>query len=158
MRRGLALVMMCGCSFALVHGPKPAPAPTSDCTQSRVVPIIDTVVAGVAALFAVYAMAASTNEWHDVNCDVGDTSCTAPNQSVTAVVGSIIAVGDGLGAYWGYTRVSQCRRAQGEAPFVRDVPPPVVTPPPPPPPPDAGEGSGDTPPIPPSGLPVPGAS
>ena len=155
MRRGLALVMMCGCSFALVHGPKPAPAPPTDCTRSRVVPIIDTAVAGVVALIAIYAMAASSSEWHDFNCDVNDSSCPVPNQSVTAVVGSIIAVADGAGAYWGFTRVEQCRRAQAAAPTV--PPPPVVTPPTPPTPP-AGEGSGDAPPIPPSGLPVPGAS
>jgi hypothetical protein len=154
MRRGLALVMMCGCSFALVHGPKPAPAPATDCTRSRVVPIIDTAVAGVAALFAIYAMAASSSQWHDVNCDVNDGSCTAPNQAFSAVAGSIIALADGAGAYWGYTRVEQCRRAQAAVP---PVPPPVVTPPPPPPH-DTGEGSGDSPPIPPSGLPVPGAS
>ena len=120
-------------------------------------PIIDAAFAGVVALVAIYAMAASSREWHDFNCDVNDDACTVPNQSVTAVVGSIIAVADGAGAYWGFTRVEQCRRAQAAAPPV-PPPPPVVTPPPPPTPPDAGEGSGDAPPIPPSGLPVPGAS
>ena len=153
MRRGLALVMMCGCSFALVHGPKPAPAPATDCTQSRVVPILDTVLTGVAALVAVYAIVASSSEWHDANCNVNDGSCSPPNQALSAVLGSVVAVGGGAGMYWGYARVDQCRRAQVAAP---SPPSPVV--PPPPPPPDAGEGSGDSPPIPPSGLPVPGAS
>jgi hypothetical protein len=158
MRRGLALVMMCGCSFAFVHGPKPAPA-APDCTQSRVVPILDSVLTGVAALVAIYAIAASSSEWHDANCDANDSSCTAPDQAVFAVAGSVVALAGGAGMYWGYTRVGECRRAQGEAPFVGDRPLPVVTPPPPPPPPaDAGEGSGDAPPIPPTGLPVPGAN
>ena len=162
MRRGLALVMMCGCSFAFVHGPKPAPA-LPDCTQSRVVPILDSVLTGVAALVAIYAMAASSSQWHDANCNVNDASCTAPNQALFAVAGSVVAVAGGAGMYWGYTRVGQCRRAEGEAtlaPGALSPPPPPPTTPPPPPttPPDAGEGSADVPPIPPSGLPVPGAT
>jgi hypothetical protein len=100
-------------------------------------------------------MAASTREWQDANCNIDDGSCEPPSQALFAVAGSIIAVADGAGAYWGYTRVDQCRRAQAAAP---PAPPPVVTPPPPPVPPGTGEGSGDSPPIPPSGLPVPGAS
>lgn len=154
MRRGLALMMMCGCSFAFVHGPKPAPAPP-DCTQSRVVPILDSVLTGVAALVAVYAIVASSSEWHDANCDVNDSACTAPDQAMFAVAGSIVALAGGAGMYWGYTRVGECRRAQREAPAYTPLP---VVPPPPPLSPDAGEGSGDAPPIPPSGLPVPGAT
>ena len=58
MRGGLALVTsiaLCGCSFVFVHGPKPPPAPPSDCTSSRVVPILDAAAAGLFAVYGVYA-------------------------------------------------------------------------------------------------------
>jgi len=155
MRRGLVLVMLCGCSFAFVHGP--APAPATECTQSRLVPILDTVFTAAMVLSAIYVATTDANSWRTEFCDQFDGSCDAPiSQGVGAVIYGAAAVAGGAGMWWGYTRVDQCRQAQstvGPPP-----PPPTVVTPPPQPPADAGVDADTSPPIPPTGLPVPGGT
>jgi hypothetical protein len=157
MRRGLVLVMLCGCSFAFVRGPKPAPA-APDCTQSRLVPILDTVFTAAMAITAIYTATSDAATWRGEFCDQFDASCNAPvSQGVGATIYSIAALAGGAGMWWGYTRVDQCRQAQPTM-EAQPQPAPIVVTPPLPPPVDAGVDADTSPPIPPTGLPVPGAT
>ncbi len=140
MRRGLALVVMCGCSLA-----------TSDCTNSRIVPILVAVFTAVMALTMVEALTSTSTPWH-LDCEVGDTASWQPVGA--AVFGTLTVVG-GASLWFGFTRVGQCRDARRAA----AVPPaasPIVQPPRPRPPTGSNAGS-DTPPISTTGLLVPGA-
>jgi len=206
MRRALALVAavaLCGCSFAFVHGPKPPPAPPSDCTSSRLLPILDGVATGVFAVFGIYSIAASDDGYRTTFCDQYDSSCEPPSRAATIVTSLAIAALAGTSAYIGRNRVNECQAANyapvvaPPSPSPSPTPPPApypttnaptttTTPPPTPPPtptptttptptptrptptptpkptptkpkPGTGSGSGDLP-IPPSGLPVPGAT
>jgi hypothetical protein len=190
MRRALALVTgvaLCGCSFVLVHGPKPPPEPPSDCTSSRVVPIIDAAAAGLFAVFGLYSAVSSDEEYRSNFCDDFDSSCTPPARAFSIVTSLAIAAATGVSAYMGRNRVNECRAANyapvvappnpspSPSPSTTPVPVPVpVSPPPTPTPtvkpapptptptptklkPGSGSGSGELP-IPPSGLPVPGAT
>ncbi|MEO6772028.1 MAG: hypothetical protein ABI467_03290 [Kofleriaceae bacterium] len=167
MRRALALVTsvaMCGCSFAFVHGPKPPPAAQDDCTHSRVVPILDAVATGILALFAGYSAVTDDADYRSNFCDQFDSSCTPPSRAISIATSLAIAAATGAGAYVGFRRVGECRRANPE-PVITPAPAPAVSPElapapapnPTPAPTKPGTGSGDLP-IPPSGLPVPGAT
>ena len=170
-----------GCSFVFVHGPKPPPAPPSDCTTSRLVPILDAAAAGVFAVYGIYAAVVSDSEYRSNFCDEFDSSCTPPERGAIVVTSLAIAALTGVSAYIGRNRVNECQAAN-YAPVVMPPPnpslnpspsptpapvanPPTPTPTPvkptptptPKPKPGTGSGSGDLP-IPPSGLPVPGAS
>jgi hypothetical protein len=197
MRRGLAVVAtvaLCGCSFVFVHGPKPPPAPPSDCTSSQLVPILDGVATGVFAAFAIYSAVAGDADYRSNFCDQFDSACTAPDRGYTIATSLAVAAVTGVAAYIGRTRVNECQAASF-APVLTPAPPapappaplapapmnpapvtpapsPPAPPPPPvtpapvkpapvpakpaPPPPKPGTGSGELP-VPPSGLPVPGA-
>jgi hypothetical protein len=190
MRRFLALVTsiaLCGCSFVFVHGPKPPPAPPSDCTKSRVLPIVDGAVAGLFALTAIYWAVTNDADYRSNFCDEFDSSCSEPPRAVAITTSLLVAAVAGASAYIGRNRVNECQAANyapvvtpppAPAPIGAPVPPPpapTMTPVPPPPTPTpvkpaptpakpptkpgsgSGSGSGDLP-IPPSGLPVPGAS
>ena len=198
MRRALALVTsvaLCGCSFVFVHGPKPPPAPQSDCTSSRVVPILDGVATGLFAVFAIYAAVTDDAGYRSNFCDQFDSSCTPPARALTVTTSAVIAAVAGVSAYVGRDRVNECQAANyapvvAPAPTSPTAPPapdpatnapaptpnPTITPTPAPTPtpttkptptptptkptptkPKPGTGSGDLP-IPPSGLPVPGAT
>lgn len=142
------------CSFAFVHGPKPPPAPPTDCTTSRTVPILDSVFTGFMALFAIYAAVSSDSEYRSNFCDEFDSSCSAPGRTYTVATSLIAAAAGGAGMYYGYTHVDSCRKAQ---PQVEQPPPSVVAPVAPPASGSgSGSGSGSDLPIPAAGLPVPG--
>lgn len=174
MRRAVALVTsvaLCGCSFVFVHGPKPPPAPQSDCTSSRLVPILDGVATGLFAVFAIYSAVTNDADYRSNFCDQFDSSCTPPARAVTITTSLVIAAAAGVSAYVGRDRVNACQAAN-YAPVVPSPSPspptPMPTPTPNPTPnptktsptptkPNAGSGSGELP-IPPSGLPVPGGT
>jgi hypothetical protein len=162
MRRMVALLVCASfsaCSFALVHGPKPAPAPPADCTTSRTVPIIDGVFAGVLTIFAIYAAVSSESEYRSNFCNDYDSSCGAPDRVFTVATSLLLAAADGAGLYYGFTRVDACRKAQ---PAVEQRPPIAPTPNAPVAAPrpatgsGSGSGAGSDLPIPAAGLPVPG--
>ena len=194
MRRAIGLVTsiaLIGCSFVFVHGPKPPPAPVSDCTTSRVLPIVDGAVAGLFALTALYWAVTNDADYRSNFCDQFDSSCTEPPRAVAITTTVLVAAAAGASAFIGRNRVNECQAAN-YAPVVAPppnpnpnptptptptatpvpvpvpvpVPTPVPTPTKPTPTPTkptpkpgqgSGSGSGDLP-IPPSGLPVPGAS
>ncbi|MEP6862055.1 MAG: hypothetical protein ABJE66_15630, partial [Deltaproteobacteria bacterium] len=114
MRRALALVTgvaLCGCSFVFVHGPKPPPAPPSDCTSSRVVPILDGVATGLFAVFGIYSAVTNDADYRSNFCDEFDSSCTPPARAVSIVTSLAIAAATGVSAYIGRNRVNECQAA-----------------------------------------------
>ncbi len=127
------------CSFPLVHGPKAGGSPT-DCTDGRLVPILDTVFAGVMAIAAVGIAVQSDSEWQQSQCDSSDPMCTpAISQGEGALILAPLAILGAAGAYYGWTRTQACRDAKHAtevppvaAPIVTD-PAPVAVPPPTPP-------------------------
>jgi hypothetical protein len=144
-----------GCSFAFVTGPPPhhEELPAFDCTESRVVPVLDTLFAALQIASFAAAAGTSDQQW-------SDTFNGNPPFSRGAAVPLYIALA-ALGtfsAYYGYSKTGDCRealeaarnRARGTtvgpqslpsppaAPGVPPVvPPPAAPPPPPPPPPPA---------------------
>jgi hypothetical protein len=85
-----------GCSFAFVHGPPPQPQPPTDCTDHYVVPAIDAAIMALALTGAVYL--ATT-----------DDGGMAP---LAVLVEGSIALGFGVSAIRGVTKVKRCRRAR----------------------------------------------
>src|SRR3954463_3009580 len=154
MRRRVALLVWASSSagsFAFGPRPKRPPAPATDCTTSRTVPILDSVFTGVMAIFAIYAAVSSESEYRSNFCDEFDSSCEAPGRGYTVATSLVAAAAGGAGMYVGYTRVDACRKAQ---PQVEQMEPPVA--PSVPPASGSGSGSGSDLPIPAAGLPVPG--
>ncbi|HEY0251586.1 MAG TPA: hypothetical protein VGC41_08665 [Kofleriaceae bacterium] len=151
MRRSLALVLVCGCSFAFVRGPKPTATTRDDCTTSRIAPIADTVFTVLMALIAIGAATADDKTWHNDFCDEFDASCSAPfGQATGAAIFGAAAVAGGAGMYWGYTKTGECRDK-----VAAPLPPPITDQPQ-----NSGSGSGSGSakelPLPPEGLPLPG--
>lgn len=85
----LAALLATGCSALFVKGPPPGPPA---CTMSRIVPFVDTAVAVLAAVGALYFVADDSVE----------------HRSLGVVVEGGIALGFGLGAWSGHGRVSRC--------------------------------------------------
>ncbi len=131
----LSIAIGSGCSFALVQGPKPAPAAESDCTTSRLAPILDSVFTAVMLITVVQSLATSDADWQKQLCDANDPNCSpAISQGGAALIFSPLALLGAAGMYYGYTRTSECRNAQPrveEAPqsVPMTVPPPVGAPP-----------------------------
>src|SRR3569833_1190135 len=121
----VACVAVCGCSFAFVHAPPPPPAPQSDCTSSKVVPILDTVAGSIFALFGVYAAAADDAEYRSNFCAQYDGSCSAPPRAVTVVTSLAIAAAWGASAYVGSKRGGECQRVLDATPTPTPTPNPT---------------------------------
>jgi hypothetical protein len=109
----LLVVLGTGCSFIGVNGP-PSPLPargTVPCDDSNGLPIVDTVMAGLAAALLV-ANASS-------GCG-GDRFCDGISTIVVGV-GAGIGVPYALSAVVGYDRVSRCKRANSPERRAQDV-------------------------------------
>lgn len=95
----MALGSLAGCSFAFVHGPPPSPErlPSFDCTSSNVLPVLDAVFAGIAVADAVGAA-------------TGSPEFRSPKSEAFAFAAEAVLVGASAG--YGFTKTSQCRKAQ----------------------------------------------
>lgn len=151
-----------GCSFAFVSGPPPhhEQLPTFDCTESRVVPVLDTLFAALEVANSAVAAGTTDQQWSDTfNGNPPISRGTAvPLYIALAVVGT-------FSAYYGYTRTGDCREAleaaRNRARGTTVGPQAPGTPPPPPPvAPGVPPGSAVPPPVilPPPGLPLPPAA
>jgi hypothetical protein len=110
MRRGLVVVLcsslvLGGCSFVFVKGP-PAnheQLPAVTCTESWIVPGLDTAFTAIQVISLAYA--ASASEW---------------NENFLSRTGSIVlyaglAALGGAGMYYGFTRTKRCRAAKAQS-------------------------------------------
>lgn len=133
MRRAAILGLMCGCSFAFVSGPPPnhRQLPYFSCTESRLVPILDTVFTALEAANLGLAIHDSPSEW---DARFGSTPHLSRNSSIPFYI-ALAALGGG-GMYYGYSRVSACESARGELMMrLQNQPPPAAPAPAPAPPP-----------------------
>jgi hypothetical protein len=105
-------ISVTGCSFAFVSGP-PAnhrQLPAFSCSESRVVPVLDTIWTVLQTSNLILAAAESDQKWSDLY------NGNPPISRGAAI--PLYAVLAGLGAagmYYGYTRTSECREAKDEA-------------------------------------------
>jgi hypothetical protein len=111
-------VWLTGCSFAFVSGPPEnhEQLPYFTCTESRVVPALDTVWTALQTANFVLATANDDQGWHDTFCSKGDASCSPPlSRGVAIPVYIGLALAGAAGMYYGFSRTGQCRAAKAQA-------------------------------------------
>lgn len=103
-------LLFAGCSLGFVAGPPPehAALPSFSCSDSRVAPVLDTVLGSLAGLIALSA-AGSTDAMWEMN-NPGSSSRT----NTIAVLAPLAAL-EAASAYYGYTRVHACSEARQQA-------------------------------------------
>lgn len=137
MQRMIALVLSLslsgsGCSFVMTKGPGDVgnpPTVFADCSESKAGPVVDIIVAGVLGVSALGGLGVLAGN---------DTSSSHEKLGTTATVAAVVgALGFGAGAFYGFTRVSQCKSSHAAyalahpAPVVQQVayyPPPGAAP------------------------------
>jgi hypothetical protein len=110
-RRLLAVVLLVatgGCSFLFVEGPPREHRQMAyfDCTESRLVPILETILVAAEGLYLSAALRASDAEWEEDNDGLDRDDAIA----LSVVRGSVFATS----AVFGYVRSSDCREAKAE--------------------------------------------
>ena len=115
--RALILLVLGGCSFIFVAAPPRNATPDADCTESRIAPGVDTVVALGLGAIAIASLAASKP-----SC-TGDCLPSEVGQGVaTAVGGAMIvpAIIYGVSAFGGFDKTGACRdlHATRQAPMM----------------------------------------
>ncbi|HVU52688.1 MAG TPA: hypothetical protein VHL80_18535 [Polyangia bacterium] len=108
---GAAAVTTGGCSFLFVDGP-PANAKKAtafSCTTSNGLPVVDGVIAGLAAVSAISAIA----DGHQTYDPTTGASTTKPDYT-TAVGAAAWGALFAASAYVGHSRVSECKEATEE--------------------------------------------
>jgi hypothetical protein len=103
-------LLFAGCSLGFVAGPPPehAALPSFSCSDSRVAPVLDTVLGAVAALTVLSAAGSSDATWDMNNGSFGSRT------DAIAVFGPLAAL-EAASAYYGYTRVHACSEARQQA-------------------------------------------
>ena len=145
-----------GCSFLFVSGPPEhhEQLPYFSCTESRLVPALDTVWTALQTLNFIVTTARSDTDWHDNFCDKGDTTCSPPFGRTTAIPLYIgLAALGAAGMYYGFSRTGECREAKAEWAQRAQGQPGVMPPPGTWPPPPAPGAPGTPPPAPPPNPP-----
>src|SRR5450432_1275565 len=104
-------VTVTGCSFAFVSGP-PAQyrqMPAFSCTESRLVPVLDTVWTVLQTGNLILAASKSDQGWSDT------FNGNPPFSRSTAIpIYAVLAALGGAGMYYGYSRTAECRDAKAE--------------------------------------------
>jgi hypothetical protein len=107
--RALACLLATSCSYAFVR-PPPSDHPTDpdDCTESRVPPVVDTVLAGMMALTLLTAIPLCTN-----NRGLDQDGTPADGCDVGAWVGlsltGVVGIATVVSAVHGFRATSSCR-------------------------------------------------
>lgn len=93
---------MTGCSFLFVHGPPPdhERLPYFDCSSSNVLPVLDALYAGVAGIDAAVA-ASGTRAF---------STTSSARTDAFLLAGEAVIVG--ASAAYGFSKTSDCRKAQ----------------------------------------------
>ncbi len=99
----LALTSLAGCSFAFVHGPPPNHEKLSyfDCSSSNILPVLDALYAGVAVADTVAA---------SVRAESPSSPASAKAEAAAFAAEAALV---GASAIYGFTKTSECRKAQG---------------------------------------------
>ena len=130
MIRSLACVcLLAGCSFVFVDGPpaRHREMPAFSCTESRLVPVLDTIWTVLQTANLLVAVSTSNEKWDE---QFGGDAPISRGASVVLYAG-LAALGAG-GMYFGYSRTARCRAAKQEL-YMRQggqQPPPGTWPPP----------------------------
>ena len=106
----LAATVLSGCGWLFVDGPPQGMASSSPyipCTDSKVLPTLDAVMAGLQVANIIYV---SSMDDYDFEDQFGDTS-KGTIMGMQAVFGTLW----GFSAYSGYGKVSDCRAARAAA-------------------------------------------
>jgi len=108
----LVMALLSGCSFAFVSGPPPQheQLPYFSCTESRVVPVLDTIFAVLQGANFIVAASESDERWAE-NFN-GDPPISRSSSIPLYAVATLLGVG---GAYYGFTRTAACRDARTQA-------------------------------------------
>lgn len=102
------LLVLGGCSFVFVSGPPKGAPPTASCTESRIAPIADTVIAGglIAGGIAGVASQSKCTPTSASDCSMFDYSSTAQSVGAVALVGGLVWA---ISAFRGFSDTSECR-------------------------------------------------
>ncbi|HEX3477307.1 MAG TPA: hypothetical protein VHT91_19930 [Kofleriaceae bacterium] len=103
-------LLFAGCSLGFVAGPPPehAALPSFSCSDSRVAPVLDTVLASLAGLTALSAAGSTDAMWEMNNNRLGSRA------DAIALFAPLAAL-EAASAYYGYTRVHACVEARQQA-------------------------------------------
>jgi hypothetical protein len=119
MRRLAAMfALLPACSFAFVSGPPAnhAELPYFTCTESRVVPVLDTLWTTLMALDVISFAATTDADWAKANdCHAGDANCPVISRNGAMVIDAVLGVAGAAGMIYGYSKTSACRSAKAEA-------------------------------------------
>ena len=140
-------LLFTGCSLGFVAGPPPehAALPSFSCTDSRVAPILDTVLGSLAGLTVLSAVGSTDAMWEMNNRLGSRTDAIATFAPLAAL--------EAASAYYGYTRVHACSEARQQAqarvqtrlPGMQPIWPPAAMTPAPAPPAAPARGSASPP-------------
>jgi hypothetical protein len=103
-------VLFTGCSLGFVAGPPPehAALPSFSCSDSRVAPVLDTVLGAIAGLTVASAVGSTDEMWDMNNGRLGSRT------DAIALFAPLAAL-EAASAYYGYTRVHACSEARQQA-------------------------------------------
>jgi hypothetical protein len=103
-------LLFAGCSLGFVAGPPPehAALPAFSCSDSRVAPVLDTVLGSLLGLAVLGAAGSTEAMWEMQNGRSGSRA------DFIAVFGPLAAL-EAASAYYGYTRVHACTEARQQA-------------------------------------------
>lgn len=115
-RFSLAVVVMSGCSFALVKGPpsNPTPGKLDFCTSSYGMPaLVDVALAAVTTPLAI-AAGVATGAYVERNNDGRDTAKAVSAGLTVGAIGLTIPVTLAISSIWGYRTANRCSSYQLE--------------------------------------------
>jgi hypothetical protein len=117
-RLALILALVPACSFAFVSGPPDnhAQLPYFNCTESRAVPVLDTIWTALMTADVIALGAQSDADWAKANgCISGDANCPAISRHGALILDAALGVAGAAGMIYGYSKTSACRDARRDA-------------------------------------------
>jgi len=117
MRRLIALFVVSGCSFAFVSGPPDnhAQLPYFNCTDSRVVPVLDTIWTALMVADVIALGVQNDADWaRSAGCTAGDPNCPAISRHGAMTLDAVLGLAGAAGMVYGYSKTAQCRQAKAE--------------------------------------------
>ncbi|MBV8760310.1 MAG: hypothetical protein JO257_23665 [Deltaproteobacteria bacterium] len=109
--------MLPACSFAFVSGPPDNHAQLSyfDCTESRVVPVLDTILTALMVLNVITLSVEDDGDYAKGLCPSDNPMCTPPiSRHGALAIDAVIGAAGAGGMVFGWTKTSACRRAKNE--------------------------------------------
>jgi hypothetical protein len=113
----ILVLALTGCSFAFVSGPPENHAQLSyfDCTSSRVVPVLDTILTGLMiANVITFAAESDADLAKNQGCTLGESNCPVLSRKSGMLIDGAIGLAGAAGMVYGFTKTGDCRRAKNE--------------------------------------------